>query len=147
MPCIQQHCNSPTAVEKQRLSRWQENHGVTTAPWRGRARCQSPAASTRWHHITFSPLHSLVNEVPFPAASQLEGMNHGGGADPAHPPFSFRKVSPRPAASLRLARTGLPHPSCRMPATYPGEVCAGWEPGARQASGHTPYRRRGKKRV
>lgn len=133
VPCIQQHCNTPAAVEKQSLSCWQENHRVTMAPRRGRDGCQSPTAFTRWHHVTFSPLYFLVNEVPLPAAGRLEGMNHGGRADPAHPSFSPRKVSPSPAnraVLLQLAQTCLPRPPHRMPATYPGKVCAGsqgWE--------------------
>lgn len=111
-------------LQKQSHNHWQENHGVTMASKREWAGCWSPTASTRWHHITFSPLHFLVNEVPLPTPSWLEGMNHRGKADPAHPSSSPCEVSPSPAhgaASLQLAQMGLPHPSHRMPATYPGK--------------------------
>lgn len=127
------------------------SHSTATPPRRWRSKASAAGRKTTespWHHggdgmaaraLQHSPAGTTsrfplsifwLTRSPLPAAGRLEGMNHGGRADPAHPSFSPRKVSPSPANGAVLLQLALPRPSHRMPATCPGKVCAGsqgWE--------------------
>lgn len=125
---MQQHCDIPAAVQK--LSR------VTMAPRGAQPSCWSPAASTRWHHIMFSPLHFLVSQIPLSAAGWLEGMNQRGRADPAHSSFSPHRVSCSPPCCKWYRLPFLIPPTGCTPRTQ--ERSAGsqkWELEARQKTG------------
>lgn len=107
------------------------NHGVTTAPRRGRAGCRSPTASTRWHHIMVSPLHFLVNEVPPPRcrpAGRHESQRKGRSCtpillSPQGLPWSSRRSS-LAAAGTDLPSSSLPEDACHIPGK---SLC--WIPG------------------